>query len=540
MQQGDNNFLDSKTILAIVLVGVVWFGWQNYISQKYPQTAQVTQPEEVNSKAVNQSPASSIQNPVDTPKSEVASDQSQKATQTPTEKTLNFENDNLKLEISSLGLAVKNISLKNYSERDNSPVLFNEEKTSNFATYVLGSVVPFDLEQSGANEFTGKFSSENYLITKKITINSFSISTEILIEKKNQSIPLPEVKTSINDKKRISGKSSFLAPSLETQELFLVYSDGNSTNNLFREGKDLDLIQPNTNIVSLNSHYFSSALIDKSEIIPEFIINHKSTDSVVNGFLVYKPSSSDSKSMKLTYATYTGPKDLKILESIDPKLSQLINFGMFSSIAKPMLITMKWFFSITGNWGLAIILLTLLVRMIVMPLHIMSFRSMKTMQKIQPQIQALREKYKDDAMTLNTQMMDLMKKNKANPLSGCLPMFLQIPVFFALYRVFGQSIELYKAPFYFWIKDLSIMDPFYVLPVLMAIVMYLQQKMTPSTMDPAQAKMMQFLPLIFSFMMISLPSALTLYIFVSTLFGIIQQFLFLKEKNALTVKEAKI
>jgi YidC/Oxa1 family membrane protein insertase len=132
-----------------------------------------------------------------------------------------------------------------------------------------------------------------------------------------------------------------------------------------------------------------------------------------------------------------------------------------------------------------------------------------------------------------------MKKNKVNPLSGCLPMLLQIPVFFALYSVFGQSVELYKAPFIFWIKDLSSMDPFYVLPILMAIVMYLQQKMTPSNMDLAQAKVMQFLPLIFSFMMLSLPSALTLYIFVSTLFGIIQQYFFLRDKHTVLRNEVK-
>ena len=173
--------------------------------------------------------------------------------------------------------------------------------------------------------------------------------------------------------------------------------------------------------------------------------------------------------------------------------------------------------------------------MIVMPLHIMSFRSMKAMQKVQPLIQSLRERYKDDPMTLNREMMDLMKKHKVNPMGGCLPMLLQIPVFFALYRVFSESIELYQAPFIFWIHDLSIKDPYFVLPILMAAVMYLQQKMTPSTMDPAQAKVMQYMPLVFSLMMISLPSALTLYMFVSTFFGILQQYLFLKDKPALKV-----
>jgi YidC/Oxa1 family membrane protein insertase len=133
-----------------------------------------------------------------------------------------------------------------------------------------------------------------------------------------------------------------------------------------------------------------------------------------------------------------------------------------------------------------------------------------------------------------------MKAHKANPLGGCLPMLLQLPVFFALFQVLAQSIELYKSPFMLWITDLSVKDPFYVLPVLMGITMFVQQRITPSTMDPQQAKIMMWMPVIFSFFMISLPSGLTLYIFVSTLFGIIQQFVFMKDRTpATSVKPAK-
>lgn len=126
-----------------------------------------------------------------------------------------------------------------------------------------------------------------------------------------------------------------------------------------------------------------------------------------------------------------------------------------------------------------------------------------------------------------------MKTNKVNPLGGCLPMLLQFPVFLALYQVLGHSIELYQAPFIFWIKDLSLKDPFYLLPVLMGLTMFFQQKVTPNTMDPAQAKIMAFMPLIFTFFMVSLPSGLTLYIFISSLFGVLQQIYFLKEKKTL-------
>ena len=145
------------------------------------------------------------------------------------------------------------------------------------------------------------------------------------------------------------------------------------------------------------------------------------------------------------------------------------------------------------------------------------------MQTIQPKLTALRERYKDDPVTLNREMMTVMKQNNANPLAGCLPMLLQIPIFFALYRVIGSSVELYQAPFFGWIQDLSFHDKFYVLPVLMGVTMFIQQKMTPSTMDPTQAKILAFMPVLFSVFMLNLPAGLTLYMFVSAVFGIIQQ-----------------
>ena len=175
-----------------------------------------------------------------------------------------------------------------------------------------------------------------------------------------------------------------------------------------------------------------------------------------------------------------------------------------------------------------------------MPINIASYKSMKKMQKIQPALKALRERYKDDPQTQQRETMALMKNEKVNPLSGCLPMFLQIPIFFALFRMLGQSIDLYQAPFIFWIHDLSVKDPFYVLPVLVGIVFFVQQKVTPTTMDPAQAKIMQWMPIMFSFFMISLPSGLTLYTFVSTLFGILQQRFFMRDRHAVvSTKEAK-
>jgi YidC/Oxa1 family membrane protein insertase len=157
---------------------------------------------------------------------------------------------------------------------------------------------------------------------------------------------------------------------------------------------------------------------------------------------------------------------------------------------------------------------------------------MKAMQRLQPQIAALKEKYKDEPAKMQQEQMTLFKTHKVNPMGGCLPMLVQLPVFIALYAVLGNSIELFQAPFFGWIQDLSTKDPYYIYPVLMGVSMFVQQKLTPAVgMDPAQQKVMMFMPVLFSGMMINLPSGLTMYIFVSTLLGIFQQVM-MKDKNA--------
>ena len=150
------------------------------------------------------------------------------------------------------------------------------------------------------------------------------------------------------------------------------------------------------------------------------------------------------------------------------------------------------------NWGLAIILLTFFIRLGLLPINIKSYKSMKIMQKIQPQIREIKEKHKSDPKQVNVEVMALMKKNKANPLGGCLPLFMQFPVFIALYRVLGESIELYQSPFVLWIEDLSLKDPYYVLPILAGLVYFVQQSITPMNLPKEQARLIKIMPLIFS------------------------------------------
>jgi YidC/Oxa1 family membrane protein insertase len=274
----------------------------------------------------------------------------------------------------------------------------------------------------------------------------------------------------------------------------------------------------------------TQALVDRSEVLPEVKAQTspaaKSVIAAIN-----HPALNKTPEMEVKYSAFLGPKDLTILKAVDKNLAGVVDFGFFSALGRPILNMLKWFHGLVGNWGVAIILLTLLVRFLVLPFNVMSFRSMKSMQIIQPQIQALKERFKGDPNRLNQEMLVLFKTNKVNPLGGCLPVLLQIPIFFALYQVLGQSVELYQAPFMLWIQDLSHKDPYFVLPVLMGVTMFLQQRITPTTMDPAQAKILMFMPIIFTVFMLALPSGLTLYIFVSTLFGIAQQLYLMKGKT---------
>lgn len=218
-------------------------------------------------------------------------------------------------------------------------------------------------------------------------------------------------------------------------------------------------------------------------------------------------------------------KEYDFLKSLGDSLHLTVDFGMFAFLAVPILWLLKMFYGLVLNFGWAIVLLTILMRMLTFPLQWTSLKGMKKMQKLQPQLAKLKEKYKDDPVAMQKETMEVFKRSGVNPLSGCFPMLLQMPIFFALYSVLYNAVELVGADFVGWIHDLSAKDPYYVLPMAMAVAMFVQQKITPSTItDKMQQKIFLFMPLIFGFFMKDLPSGLSLYIFVSTVSGILQQF----------------
>jgi membrane protein insertase, YidC/Oxa1 family, N-terminal domain len=237
-----------------------------------------------------------------------------------------------------------------------------------------------------------------------------------------------------------------------------------------------------------------------------------------------------------TSLLYFGPKKLKILEAVGYDLTQSVDFGWFDFIGKPMLWLLNFFHQFSGNYGIAIIVLTVLIKAVFWPITQKGMKSMKNLQKLQPKIAKLRERYKGDPAKLNQEMMTLYKTYKANPLGGCLPILIQLPFFFALYQVLIAAIELRHAPFMLWINDLASPDRLWigfdipylhgipVLTLLMGASMYVQQKMTPTAADPMQMRIMQFLPIVFTIMFINFASGLVLYWFINNLLSILQQY----------------
>jgi len=231
------------------------------------------------------------------------------------------------------------------------------------------------------------------------------------------------------------------------------------------------------------------------------------------------------------YRLYVGPKEYDTLAALKIELEETIDFGWFiygswsfvRAVAKPLFYAIRFLHDLTHNYGVAIIMVTVFIKLLLAPLAYKSYKSMKDMAAVQPELMALQKKYADDRERLNKELIKLYKDKKVNPVGGCLPMFFQIPIFVALFNILYMTIELRQAPFLLWVKDLSVQDPYYILPVLMGVTMFIQQKIQPTTMDPKQAQIMLLLPVFLTFMFVTFPAGLVLYWLTNNVLTITQQ-----------------
>ena len=275
--------------------------------------------------------------------------------------------------------------------------------------------------------------------------------------------------------------------------------------------------------IAMVEHYFVSAWLPADKAPREYYARKLPDGLYATGVILASPQVAPGASGSVAVRMYAGPQEQRRLKEVAPGFDLVVDYGWLAIIAWPLFAVLEFFHRWSGNWGVAIILLTILIKLVFFPLSAASYKSMAKMKLVTPRLTKMREMYGNDRARMNQAMMELYKTEKINPLGGCFPILVQIPVFIALYWTLLAAIELRHAPFILWIQDLSALDPYYVLPVLMSVTMVLQTRMNPVPPDPVQAKVMQFMPYIFSVFFFFFPAGLVLYWLVNNILSILQQ-----------------
>ncbi|MCB1959259.1 MAG: membrane protein insertase YidC [Rhodocyclaceae bacterium] len=275
--------------------------------------------------------------------------------------------------------------------------------------------------------------------------------------------------------------------------------------------------------VAMVQHYFVSAILPEQGVQREYFARKVGNNLFTAGAILPVAEIPPGASERISARLYAGPQEQAHLEAIAPGLELVVDYGWLTVIAAPLFWVLQWFHGLTGNWGWAIILVTVCLKAIFFPLSAASYKSMAKMRTLGPRLQRMKEQYGDDKVRMQKEMMEIYKKEKINPLGGCLPILVQIPVFIALYWVLLGSVEMRQAPWLGWITDLSVKDPFYILPIIMGASMLIQMRLNPTPPDPMQAKVMMAMPIVFTFMFLFFPAGLVLYWVVNNVLSIAQQ-----------------
>jgi YidC/Oxa1 family membrane protein insertase len=315
------------------------------------------------------------------------------------------------------------------------------------------------------------------------------------------------------------GATTFTGPAIYTdQEKYQKINFGD-----IDKGKDKHATKSDNGWVALVQHYFVAAWLPQGNVEREFFTRKVGDNLYSAGVIVPVGIVTPGASAKISTSLYAGPQEQDKLKSIAPGLGLVVDYGWLTVIAAPIFWVLEAIHRAVNNWGWSIIILTIMIKGIFFPLSATSYKSMAKMRLVTPKMAKLKETYGDDKMRLNQEMMELYKKEKINPLGGCLPILVQIPVFISLYWVLLGAVEMRNAPWLGWITDLSVKDPYYVLPLIMGATMLIQTKLNPPPPDPMQAKIMMFMPIVFTGMFLFFPSGLVLYWVVNNVLSIAQQ-----------------
>lgn len=465
--------------------------------------------------------------------------------------TITITTDVVKVDIDTIGGEIKRLELLKYADSDDAKknvVLFHESADRTYAAQTGLTGGNFPNHKSGfvalpgarvlgdANELNLVLESEQagVKLTKTFTFKKgdYVIGVKHTVANKTAAAITPSLYLQlIHDGTKpksggmFSGTTEFYAPAVYTEEKFFQKLSFEDIEKRITKGN----IPPdhptasNNGWVAVIQHFFVSAFIPDDKVQREIRTdkvrdNIYSVSSIINLGTV-APGAEVSSTSRL----YSGPQESAILEKVAPGLDLVKDYWKLSMIAKPMFWLMELIHKFVGNWGWTIVLFTIGIKLALFPLSAAGFRSMAKMKVVTPKMTALKEKYKNEPQKLNQAMMELYKTEKINPLGGCLPMLIQMPIFLALYWVLQASVEMRGAPWVGWITDLSKPDPWFILPVLYAISMFITTKLNPAPADPIQAKMMLFMPLMFSVMFLFFPSGLVLYWVVNNILSIAQQ-----------------
>ena len=316
-----------------------------------------------------------------------------------------------------------------------------------------------------------------------------------------------------------AGVTTFTGPALYTEESKFAKVDFSD----IAKGKQAHVKKAKDGWIALVQHYFVSAWLPKQGVEREYFTSKVGDNLYTAGVVVPVGTIAPGATASVDVPVYIGPQETERLEKVAPGLNLVVDYGWLYVLAAPLFWFLKWIHGLVGNWGWAIIILTIVIKLVFYPLNAKAGRSMAQMKVLTPKMEKLKELYGDDRQKLNQAMMELYRTEKINPLGGCLPIVVQIPVFIALYWVLLASIELRHAPWFGWIQDLSAPDPYFILPVIYAVSMLVQTRLNPQPADPVQAKVMMMMPIMFTFMSLNFPSGLVLYWLVSTVLAIGQQ-----------------
>ena len=536
-----------RGIIFVVLVMVVIFAWSHFYTPPVPPPQKQAQ---TSSQKLSPSPA----NPAEpaAKSAAMAAAAPPVAAQAAGEMPVVVESSLYRVEISNRGGVVKSWKLKKYNDDQKPPqplelvnvdssaqlgwplsLTLSDTELESRANSALYQVTPSDSNVTAPCEITLHWSDGHLEVTKKLNFTQdYQMSLDVSASLDGRPIPVA-----------IAWRGGFGDKS--------VYKASQSVNVFYKQNGKLNLLQYKKLGVSGNQNqpleqagpmeflgvedqFFTATFLPANDNLSlwDWTQEHKITvDNKPETEPEAEMAAGTTTAGPLQFRLFVGPKDLAVLSRMKPSLEELVNFGWTGVIAKPLLFILQWLHRYIPNWGWTIIILTVIINFALFPLKLKSQRSMQRMAKVAPEIRAIQDRYKKYSMSdprkreMNEEVMAIYQREGINPVGGCLPMLPQLPIWWALWRVLNGAIELRHAPWLGWVHDLSAKDPYYILPVLMAILMYLSTKMTPqTTVDPSQQRMMSFMPLMMAAFFFNLSSGLNLYMFTSNLIGVGQQY----------------